>query len=108
MQAGKLRHRIIIQDKGTPTRDTFGQEVISWETHATLWAQVSPITGRETVEGSAQLADITHQIRIRSFAGVAPSMRVLWGSRIFDIQQVRDLDERGVESVLLAQEIVTD
>jgi head-tail adaptor len=30
MRAGKLRHRVTIQEKGTPARNSYGEEVISW------------------------------------------------------------------------------
>jgi len=32
---------------------------------------------------------------MRYVSGIVPKMRIVWGERIFDIQSVRSLDERG-------------
>ena len=106
MNSGKLRHRITIQSKGV-ARDSFGAEVITWLTEKTVWASVDPIFGREYFLAHQVQADVTHSIRIRYYEGLRPDWRILFGSRIFDIKSIINLEERGREMVLMARENVT-
>lgn len=108
MQAGKLRHRVTIQTKGTPTRDSHGQEVIVWTTFAQVWGSVEPLRGREFMQASAQEAELTTRIRIRHKDGVLPSMRVLWDGHTYNIRSVQNVYERQIETHLLCTEIVED
>lgn len=89
-----LRHPIQLQARST-TQDAFGQELVSWTTTATCWAQIEPALGGESVAGGAVVSTVTHQITVRYRpSGIAPRMRVLYGSRIFEIASVIDVDER--------------
>ncbi len=106
MEAGKLRHRVVIQEN-TPTRDSYGDEVDSWSTWATVWGAVEPLTGREAFSAGAnqRLAEVTHRIRIRYRSGVLPTMRVTWRSRTFNIQSVIEPETRDREIQLMCEEL---
>ena len=84
MRAGQLDKRVTIQSK-TVTRDSFGAEVETWSTHDTVWASIEPLRGREWLETRQVQADIDTRIRIRYLSTVTPSMRVVWGTHIYDI-----------------------
>lgn len=84
MRAGRLRHRVTIQQV-TRTRDGFGQPVESWSAFATVWAAVEPL---------------------RYLASVLPSMRVLFGSRVFRIEAIKDSAERNVQMELMCVEVL--
>lgn len=105
MRAGTLRHRVTIQ-QNTPTQDAFGEPIESWSTYATVWAAVEPLTGNERfVPVGAQVqATVSTRIRIRYRDGVTNQMRVLWGSRIYRIEAVLNLEERDREIHLLCEE----
>lgn len=103
--AGKLRNSITIQ-KDTPTRDGYGAEVASWSTHASRWAWIQPLNGSEKYVSQQIQAITTHQITIRFATGVLPKMRVLFGTRVFDIVQVLDLEEKGTELKLVCKELI--
>jgi SPP1 family predicted phage head-tail adaptor len=106
MQAGKLRHRIVIQEKSV-TRDEYNAEVITWTEVDTVWASVEPLSGREFLEGRLVEATVSHRITIRYLSGITPEMRVLWGSRVFDVEAILNIEERDKMMVLMCQEEVS-
>lgn len=105
MRAGMLRHRVQIQQV-TETQDSFGAVVQTWGTVATVWASIEAISGREFFDAAQTNAEITHRIRIRYRPGIAPAMRVVEGTRTFDIQAVLDPGGRRRELVLMVKEAV--
>lgn len=105
MQAGKLRHRVTIQEKSV-TRDSFGAEVITWVDFAEVWGSVEPLRGREFIEGRQMTASVDHRVRIRQRAGISPEMRVSYAGRVFEIRAVLHVNEAQREMHLMCQEIV--
>jgi len=106
MKAGKLRHRITIQQP-VEVRDSYGGVTVTWGTFATVNASVEPLRGQELWAAAAQQARVNTRIRIRYLASVSPKMRVLFGTRIYLIDAVIDPEERHVEMQLMCQEWVT-
>ncbi len=104
MLAGKLRHWIIIQQKGAVAKDEYGAEVIPWTTFHSCWAEISPLLGREFLEAQQMQARVTHRVKIRYKAGVLPEMRVLFGNRILAIESVLTVNEIPYEMVMMCQE----
>lgn len=104
MRAGELRERIQLQAKQV-TRDTFGAEVITWVTQATVWARVTAVSGDEAVTLSQEAATMTHQVVIRYYDGLTPVMRVLWRGRVLEIRSVIP-DEKRQQMTLLCSEVV--
>jgi SPP1 family predicted phage head-tail adaptor len=104
MRAGRLRHQITIQ-QSTPAQNAKGEPIDSWGTFATVWASIEPIGGGERFAADQVIADATHRVTIRYTAGVEPKMRVLFGSRVFDIREVRNLEERNRTMELTCREL---
>lgn len=105
MRSGALRQRITIQQKSV-TRNSFGEEIVTWPTFATRWAEVTPVSGREFIEQSRGEAAVSHRVRIRYTAGVKPQMRVLFEGRILSIEAVLNQQEANREQVLMCTELV--
>jgi SPP1 family predicted phage head-tail adaptor len=105
MRAGRLRHRITIQDY-TESQNTFGEVTKNWTDYATVWAAVEPVKGREFWESQQINAEITTKVTIRYLAGIKPKMRILYDTRIFEIDSVINVDERNRELQLLVKEMV--
>ena len=91
---GALRHRLMLE---TPVRagDGGGGAVVTWSPIAEVWAQITPMTGKETVVAEAIAGRVSHEIVIRYRVGVVPAMRLRWGGRIFEILAVLVEEERG-------------
>lgn len=94
VNAGSLRHPVQIQ-RPVDVTDGFGAAgQQNWETIATVWAAIEPASAREFVTAQQMAAEVNTLIRIRYFPGITPKMRVLYGTRWFDIQGIIDVDER--------------
>lgn len=105
MRAGRLRHRITIEEK-TVTQDAFGEPDATWSTYVKAWARVTPLTGREYMEAQAQSQSVSHEVRMRHRDGVTPEMRMVHGGRVFDIEAVLNEEERDRELILMCREMV--
>jgi SPP1 family predicted phage head-tail adaptor len=103
MRISDLRHRITLQQK-TTTRDAEGNVRETWADVATVWAAFEPIRGREYFQAASVNAENTVRFRIRYRQGVTPTMRVVYGGRVFDIKSVIDVNERHLEIELMCQE----
>ncbi|WP_200791826.1 phage head closure protein, partial [Klebsiella pneumoniae] len=53
MQAGKLRHRITLQEPVKEQNPTTGAVINTWCDVATLWAEVAPLSAREFIAAQA-------------------------------------------------------
>jgi SPP1 family predicted phage head-tail adaptor len=107
MNAGELIHRIEVQAIGT-TRGAAGEVVDTWstETNGTVWASIKPGSGREFFNAKQINAELTHIIKMRYHAGLSPAKRILYGTRVFNIQEVRNTDEHNTEMIVYAKEMV--
>lgn len=106
MRAGKLRHRVTIQQRtaASPTNYPSGEKDASWTTYLTVWASVEPLSGRELFAAQQVTSDVNVRIRMRYRDGVTAKMRVSFNSKIYDIVAVINREERNVELELLCTE----
>ena len=105
VNAGKLIRKVTIEYK-TQLADAYGALVDTWGTYATWWAQVIPTTGSESVANGKVSSEVTTRMRGRYLNGISPIMRVKYGTRIFSIVAVINIDERNREIEILAKEII--
>ena len=103
MEAGVLRKRITIQKKSV-TKNSYGEEVITWVTHCQAWAQMEPLSGREFLEARQIQAEGMVRFTLRYQDGIVPEMRVLFGTRTFNIQSAIHVEERRREIQLMCVE----
>lgn len=105
IRGGKLNRRIIIQSY-TATRDGYGAEVKAWAaiTNGNVRAEIKPFVGREYFDQKQINAEVSHRIKIRYLAGITPKMRILYGTRIFDIVSAPIYEERNREINMLCIE----
>lgn len=105
MRAGTLRHRVTIQ-QATETQNSYGEIVQTWTTVATVWGAIEARGMRESFTASQQFATADHVITIRHRSDVTPKMRLVYGSRTFDIEGAVDPDGRKRELRLYVREVV--
>ena len=105
LRAGKYCHQVYLQAPAK-TYDAEGQEVITWTTVATVWAEVVPLTGKEYFAAKAVNSELTHRVTIRYRRNVKTTWRVLYGTRVLEIMSVADVEEKHVELELLCKEVV--
>jgi len=120
IQAGKLRHRITIQEnqypldaEGKAQRDEYGAPIDNWVDIWTCYASMEPLSGKEYFASQQIQAEGMTRFRIR-YPGIQihPAMRikyhdpVLVADRYFDIGAVIDQNEMHVEVWLMSTEII--
>jgi SPP1 family predicted phage head-tail adaptor len=91
---GALRHRIVIQQT-TQTRADDKSVLDSWSTFCTADAEILPLSGSEDYVARGITASVVYSVKMRYRPGIDSKMRIVFGSRIFQIYSVRNLDEQG-------------
>lgn len=104
MNIGKLRRKIIIQQQ-TSTQDGYGGTVKTWTDVATVWASVEPLDGREFFAAQQVNSEVTTRIKLRYLAGVVSKMRIVHGTKTYDILSVIDPEERHKELQVMCKEL---
>lgn len=78
MQAGKLRHRIQIQQKVTGQDPQTGEQLTEqWVDFAKVWASVEDLSARDFIAAQAGQSEAKTRIVIRYREGITPAMRVV-------------------------------
>ena len=101
MPAGKRDRRITIQ-RATITQDPgSGENVETWGTLATVWAEKADVSDRERLAAGEVQAELTTRFRILysdTVADVGPTDRVMYAGRTYNIEAVREIGFReGLE-----------
>ena len=92
--SGKLRHRVTIQEP-TTVDGTSGGNYETWSNVATVWAQVTPSSGREFWEIRKSNSEIDGEVRMRYRGNINPTMRLLFKNRPLEIQYIINRDEKN-------------
>lgn len=107
VNAGALRHRLVIQVEQPVSDGGGGQGADPWAnpvTLATLWGAVEPLRGSERLRAMQIQDSLTHRVTLRYRAGITTSMRVVFGTRVFNIRAVINVGERNRVLELLCEE----
>lgn len=87
MRAGPLRHRITFQSPGLVQDSDSGEMVEGW---ADVWrgvaARVEPLSVKDLIAAQANQSQLSARIVIRYREGVLPTMRILYRSKIYNIE----------------------
>ena len=94
-RSGYLSTRVTIQQPVTE-QDESGQPVNNWLDMATVWANVTDISGREFIASAALQNTVQTKITIRYRAGVVPAMRVVHQASIYNIEAVLGQDKTSL------------
>jgi SPP1 family predicted phage head-tail adaptor len=96
-----LRHRITIQSLVNSQDETTGIMTSTYETFAVVYAEVHPLSAREFIAANMAQSNVTARITIRYLAGIKPSMRILHGDSVFNIEGVLADPRSGIEYLTL-------
>jgi SPP1 family predicted phage head-tail adaptor len=112
MQAGHLNKTIVLQRRDMQ-RDSHGAQVPTWSDVAQMRAAIMPLSGRQALVAQAFNAQLTHQILVRYTHRFAdplelPKMRIVWGTRIFNIHAAINEDESNRQVTLMVFEGMND
>lgn len=82
--AADLDQRVTFQSKSA-TRNSLGEEVVTWADVVTVWAEAVPVRGNEFYAANAIQQTVDVRFRIRMRTGLTDEMRLLWKSEPYDI-----------------------
>jgi len=110
MRAGALRSRVTVQRKTITAQNSDGADVVDWtlDVDGPFWATIDALQGRQ-LEAMQQIwAEARFRVTIRYQEGVpiARADRLLWGTRILDILDAEDPDQRKRQVVMICKELV--
>lgn len=77
MQAGRLDRRIELQHRVLGSRSASGQQAVTYETYATVWAGKKDLRGREYYAANQMNAEISTQFRLRWRSDVLATDRIV-------------------------------
>lgn len=100
LAAGKLRHRVELQDRVTTQDPNTGEMITSWQTVANVWAEFVPLSAREFIAAGAEQSEVRARFTIRR-RDVSASMRILHRGLAYDILGVLPDPESGLEYITL-------
>lgn len=105
VSAGKLNRRIQLQNDSVG-QDTYGEDIQSFTTFATVWAELLSQKASEKFTGN-QFAgfEATHW-RIRYRADIDHLSRVVYDGKIYEVQGVMEGMGRKQEMILITKAIL--
>lgn len=111
LRAGQLNRVVSIQQRST-TQDTFGGVPETWTEIAQVYALIEALSGYEKMAGEAVASGVSHRITVRydpmfDDPKLVATYRVVYKSRIFDVQACMNIDEGNHIIELLATEGMT-
>jgi len=94
--AGKAKHRITIQSRSEAT-DVYGGSDTTWATQSTVWADITPLSGREVYQQEQKQSRVSSKMLIRYQSALKNTVttakfRVSYDGRIFPVDYIRNLD----------------
>lgn len=101
----KYNRRIIIE-RNTPTYNAYNEPIASWATNQTLWAGIVTSGGGEFYAAQKVNAQTTAVFKIRYNTSILVTDRIKYGTRIFHILSINDVDARHEEMFVSAKEVV--
>ena len=108
LRAGTLNRRVTFQSRSA-TPDAEGGQSIAWNVVAVVWASIEPSVGKELVAAQSMNIDQPSTITLRWQSALSDpkavcAMRIVYGSRIFNIHSAMNQEERNRALVLIASE----
>lgn len=105
MQAGKLRHRITIQERVQIQDRDSGEMINGWQdwprSGAKHWASIEPLSARDFIAARTVQSQVTGRIVLRYREGLDPTMRILYRNKVYSIHGRLPDPNSGLEYLTL-------
>jgi head-tail adaptor len=108
IDAGELRHAVMIEQPQPGSSDTFGQSIVpaTWQTLRTCMAAIYTAGGRETSMAAQLVSNVSHVVKVRWTPDVIKAgFRVVFGVRFFTVQYCENVLERNRVLLLYCLEV---
>lgn len=102
---GEKRNFVELQNlSATTAAGSRGQSTKTFSTVERIWASITQLSGRELINAREIQDSATHTIEIHYTANCTNDSRIVFGSRVFGIESVDNVEERNLDMVLIATE----
>lgn len=103
LDAGRLRHRIELQRQVETQDSSTGAVTVVWQTFASLWCAIEPISGREFISAQSNMSECTVRLIIRHTAEVTAKQRArhISTGKLYEILAVLADSNTGLEYMTL-------
>lgn len=108
MHAGLLWHTVTIETKVISATGDRGQPIYTWQTLATVPAQIEELTGRKLELARQLQITATHKVTIRYLSTLSPKDRISYIGRVFNIGYVINLDLKNFTMELFCTEAINN
>lgn len=102
LAAGKLRHRVTIQQQVETQNPDTGAVTVEWGLHADCWAEYVASSVREFIAAAAVQSEVKGRFTVRTDEGVTADMRVIHRGKAYAILGVMPDPDSGLEYMTLA------
>jgi len=103
IRAGLMKHYVAIEEP-TESQNSIGETTFAWSVYRYRYGAFRTKSGREVYRAQQVDAEVDGVWELHYTGGITPKMRVVWGSRIFAIRQVENVDEGGFMTRLYVRE----
>jgi len=100
---GKMRFRIKVENP-TNTRDAGGGLAQAYTPVTFIYANIMPTSANSTYRQGMVQEKITHEVTIRYMKNIGTNSRISFGSRLFDVKGIINIDQRDRFLKLLCEE----
>lgn len=103
IQAGKLRHRVVLQNPVEAQDQNNGALIVTWQDVATLWSSIEPLSANEFIAAQAEASKVTTRITIRYRADISAKMRLYHAAKdqYYNIEGILADKDSGLEYITL-------
>jgi SPP1 family predicted phage head-tail adaptor len=102
MQSGKLNCPITIE-RFTSVSDMMGGQTDTWATWKSVWAQVTPKAGRESLDEGRANATFVVVFTIYRLPGLIDADRIVWQGVPYNIRGILDTGETDLQMKVEAE-----
>lgn len=101
LAAGKLRHRVTIQQAVETQNPDTGAVKVEWVLYAERWAEYVAQSVREFIAAAAVQSEVKGRFTVRTDQGVTADMRVIHRGKAYQILGVMPDPDSGLEYMTL-------
>lgn len=103
IEAGKLRHRVVIQKQIEVQDLDNGALNVTWQDIATVWSSIEPLSANEFIAAMAEASKVTTRITIRYRKDITAKMRLYHAAKeqYYNIEGVLADKDSGLEYITL-------
>lgn len=102
LAAGKLRHRVTIQQAVETQNPDTGAVTVEWVLYAERWAEYIAQSVREFIAAAAVQSEVKGRFTVRTDEGITADMRVIHRGKAYGILGVMPDPDSGLEYMTLA------